>query len=51
MTQEQYLMIVRCIQHGASAVADELIMSLNSMIQKCKAYEKKEKKSKDNKEN
>lgn len=47
MTQEQYLMIIKCIQHGASAFADELIASLNGMITKCKQYERAEKKTKE----
>ncbi len=47
MTQEQYIMIVKCIQHSASAFADELISSLNGMITKCKQYERAEKKAKE----
>ena len=45
MTQEQYLLIVKCINHGAAACADELIIALNTVITKCKSYEKKEKQS------
>lgn len=43
MSQEQYLSIVRCIQFGAAARAEELIGALNGMITKCKSYERKEK--------
>lgn len=45
MNQEQYVMIVRCIQHGAPVIADELISSLNALISQVKSYEKKEKKA------
>ena len=47
MTQEQYIMIIKCIERGASAFADELIASLNGMITKCKQYERAEKKAKE----
>lgn len=45
MNQDQYLMIVKCIQYGAPVVADDLIMSLNTVISKVKSYEKQERKS------
>lgn len=44
MNQDQYMMIIRCVQFGMPAIADELIMSLNSTISKLKSYEKQEKK-------
>lgn len=51
MTQEQYITIIKCIQHGAAAMADELINSLNSVITKCKTYEQEKKNEQETKEN
>lgn len=43
MTQEQYVTIIKCIQHGAAAMSDELINALNAIITTCKTYEQEKK--------